>query len=364
VSYHSLSPSAVAIPVKDEESHIGACLAALLGQTQPADHIVLLLNNCTDRSAQIVRRMAYGVAQVHVVEQVLTGGEASAGHARLLAMDAAAELLGNGGAILTTDADGRVPRDWVERNLTWLAEGYDAVCGMAMIDPVDEAAIPAHLISDDALETEYTALLDEIDSIIDPRADDPWPRHTHHSGASIAVTTAAYRSIGGLPQVAVGEDRALIEALMRRDSRIRHDPAIRVMVSGRVVGRADGGMAATIARRIVVQDLWADDRLERPAAALRRARLRGAARRVWMGLGDPLAIAAALRLPPATISEALSTPCFGAGWSAIEAQSPVLRRAPVAMAALEGLIEEARFLLAQMRPETTSTIGDDAFITA
>jgi hypothetical protein len=354
----------VAVPVKDEENHIGACVAALLRQTRPADHIVLLLNNCTDQSAEVIRRIAHGATQVHVIERVLTNAEASAGHARRLAMDAAAEIVGDRGAILTTDADGCVSQDWVARNLAWLAEGYDAVCGMAVIDPVDEAAIPAHLISDDAFETRYTALLDEIDSIIDPRGDDPWPRHTHHSGASIAVTTAAYRAVGGLPQVAAGEDRALIDALTRQDSRIRHDPAIRVMVSGRIVGRADGGMAATIARRIVAQDLWADDRLEKPAAAVRRARLRGAARRVWMGLGEAAPLAAALRLSPATVSEALSGPWFGAGWSVIEAKSPVLRRAPVAMAALDGLIDEARFLLSQLRHETTPNVSDDALITA
>ena len=354
----------MAIPVKDEERHIGACLAALLGQSHPVGHVVLLLNNCTDRSAEVIRRIARGAPEVHVIERKLTGADANAGTARRLAMDAAADYVGPSGAILTTDADGRVAPDWTARNPAWLAHDYDAVCGMAAIDPVDEAAIPAHLVSDDAFETRYTELLDEIDSIIDPRRDDPWPRHTHHSGASIALTVAAYRAVGGLPRVAVGEDRALVEALARQDRRIRHDPAIRVVVSGRIVGRAEGGMAATIARRIVAQDLWADDRLETPQAAMRRARLRGAARRVWAGLGDVTTLAVALQLPPPMVAEALSAPRFGAAWAEIEAQSPALHRRPVAMAALPGLVGDALSLVSRLRPEPVSVSNDDALITA
>ena len=47
--------SVVAIPVRDEAERIGGCLAALARQSVPADHIVLLLNNCTDRTADLVR---------------------------------------------------------------------------------------------------------------------------------------------------------------------------------------------------------------------------------------------------------------------------------------------------------------------
>ena len=49
--------SVVAIPVRDEADRIGGCLAALSHQSIPADHIVLLLNNCTDRTAQAVKQL-------------------------------------------------------------------------------------------------------------------------------------------------------------------------------------------------------------------------------------------------------------------------------------------------------------------
>ena len=282
---------------------------------------------------------------VHIVERQLHGADANAGTARRLAMDLAAELVGQRGALLTTDADGRVPPDWVAGNLAWLRTGHDAVCGMAAIDPADEAAIPVHLVADDAAETRYTELLDEIDSLIDPRPYDPWPRHTHRSGASIAVGAAVYRAVGGVPAVPHGEDRALIAALEQRDCKIRHDPGLEVVVSGRVVGRAEGGMAATIARRMLVQDRWADDRLEAPEAAMRRARLRAEARQIWAGNQGADRLAAALGLAPEDLATMMRGPWFGAAWAAIETASPTLRRKPIAMAELaEGAGRATRLL--------------------
>jgi hypothetical protein len=339
-------PSAVAIPVRDEADQIGGCLAALLGQTEAPDHILLLLNNTTDRTAEIAHRMAARARPtIHVVECHLPPEQANAGTARRLAMEAAAELVGSRGAILTTDADGRVPKHWVARNLAWLRAGMDAVCGMAAIDPVDEAAIPAHLIADDADETRYTELLDHIDSILDPRPYDPWPRHTQRSGASIAVGAAVYRAVGGMPHVPHGEDRALIDVLDRRDCKVRHDRTIEVIVSGRVVGRAEGGMAATIARRMLVQDRWADDRLEAPQAAIRRFRLRAEARRIWTAHRDCRALAATLHLPHADLLAMMRSPWFGAAWAEIEAASPVLQRRPIEMTALRAGITDAESLL-------------------
>ena len=346
-------PSAVAIPARDEEDQIAGCLAALLGQTEAPDHIVLLINNTTDRSADVARAMAAGTGPaIHVIERRLSGEGANAGTARRLAMDAAADLVGPRGALLTTDADGRVPPHWVATNLAWLRGGMDAVCGKAAIDPVDEAAIPAHLVTDDAAETRYTELLDEIDSLLDPRPHDPWPRHTHRSGASIAVGAAIYRAIGGIPPVPHGEDRALIAALEARDCKIRHDPALEVIVSGRLVGRAEGGMAATITRRMLVQDRWADDRLEAPEAAVRRSRLRVRTRRVWAGHSGGDSLAAALGLSAEALAVMMRRPWFGAVWAAIEAEAPALRRTPIAMAELAEGVRLAEAVLAGLKHRT------------
>jgi hypothetical protein len=52
------------------------------------------------------------------------------------------------------------------------------------------------------------------------------------------------------PGTPLGEDRAFFDALRRVDARIRHVPGVRVVVSARIVGRAPGGMADTMRRRV------------------------------------------------------------------------------------------------------------------
>jgi hypothetical protein len=261
--------------------------------------------------------------------------------ARRLAMNWAADIAGSQGAILTTDADGQVPSDWVARNLRWLDLGYDAVCGMATIDPEDEAKIPAHLLADDVAETNYTALLNEIDHLIDPNPWDSWPKHSQCSGASIAVRAAIYAAVGGLPAVNHSEDRGFIAKLEWRDCKIRHDVGIVVKVSGRTFGRAVGGMAETIARRIIKQDEWADERLEAPEAAVRRAELRRRARTVWKTSSGCCSLATSLLLPAAQVEHLLRSPWFGKAWSDLETLSPLLMRQPIAMGTLPEAIRQA-----------------------
>ncbi len=254
----------VAVPVKDEAARIAGCMSALALQRDVApDAIVLVVNNTTDETAAIIRDLAYSLpVPIEVIEHVFPPEQASAGAARRMAMERAAALLVEDGVLLTTDADGRVPSDWVAANLCHLRRGNDAVAGRAVLDPAEEAAIPERLRQDDALECAYAAALDEIASIVAPIPWDPWPRHTEHSGASIAVTLSAYRAAGGMPAAPIAEDRRFFAALRETGARIRHAPEIEVVVSGRLIGRAEGGMADTIHRRMARADPYLDDTLE------------------------------------------------------------------------------------------------------
>ncbi len=264
----------VAIPVKDEADRIAACVSAVVQQVgERPDAVVLLVNNTTDATAAVARALAATLpVPIEVIEHEFAPGAASAGSARRMAMERAAVLAGEGGAILTTDADGRVPPDWVAANLHHLRRGADAVAGRAVLEPADAAAIPARLHEDDALECDYAAALDEIASLLRPLPWDPWPRHREHSGASIAVTLAAYRRAGGMPAAPIAEDRKFFAALASVGARIRHAPEIAVTVSGRLAGRAEGGMADTIRRRMVRADPYLDDDLEPASEFLRRMR--------------------------------------------------------------------------------------------
>ena len=284
-----------------------------------------------------------------VVEHDFPSKQRTAGQARRLAMELAAGKLPPDGVLLSTDADGQVAPDWLAANLFHIRQGADAVAGRAVLDLADAAAIPAALHEDDARECAYGALLDEIDHLIDPDPADPWPRHTEHSGASICVTLGAYRRAGGIPPVAVGEDRAFYAALRRIDARIRHAPEVCVTVSGRIDGRAVGGMADTIRRRLVTPDAFLDDALEPVADRVRRARLRAEVRRLLQGRGEASTwLYRELGCDAASVDSALKQGTFGVAWEMIEDMAARLTPVRVPVAALADETGKARRIVADL----------------
>ncbi len=312
--------------------------------------VLLLLNNCTDQTDTAARALAVTLPyKLHIKCQTFPSPVATAGYARRMVMQHAAELAGPAGILLTSDADAVVAHNWIERNLLALSAGADLVCGRVAIDPAEAALIPSHLHADDALECELANLIDQIAASHDPDPADPWPRHNEAAGASLAVTVAAFKRSGGIPPVDAGEDRAFVKVLTRIDARIRHDPTVRVTVSGRIHGRASGGMADTIRRRMRQQDEYVDDSLEPAIDAYRRIDFRRRVRSAWheqaAGCAPAKELAADLGIPGPMFQHLVSRRFFGASWAEIEAHSPLLLRRRVRFTDLPGQIAYARQLL-------------------
>ena len=352
----------VAIPARDEASCVPACLHALAIQEDAAGRaigtgtfaVLLLANNCRDGTAAVARAMAPSLPYPLIVREAeLPPGRSHAGGARRAAMDAAAALLDThapGAVILSTDADGLPEPGWLQANLSALAAGADAVAGSIRPDPAQWSALPQALREREAREARYATLLDEIAARLDPDPHDPWPRHGIHSGASIALTLGAYRRVGGLPEVPVGEDRALFLALLRADMRVRHLPDARVTVSCRLDGRAAGGMADTMRSRLREEDAApTDPRLEPARDAFRRFRRRRALRRLRAGRGDPRLLARALGLSTEVLASIAARPGFWRAWEELEAAAPALRRRSVAAGALNAEAARAAALLSALR---------------
>jgi len=350
----------VGVPVRNEADGIIACLQALAGQEGASiDRVVLLLNNCTDGTAGRVRSFqAASPLDVDLHECTLPPHEAHAGQARRRVMQLCARRAEASDVLLTTDADGQVTPDWAARNVAALDAGADVVCGRVELDPIEAALIPAILHEDDARECAYDAVLDEIHAYLDPDPADPLPRHTEASGASIAMTAAMYRRCGGVPPIPLGEDRALIASLRSLDARIRHAPEVRVIVSGRTDGRAVGGMADTIRRRLSAPDSLLDDRLEPASDCARRASLRGflreagpdpsfAARRV---------LADAAGIDTDMLDRILAQPVFGLRWHAIEAAGLNLHRRRVAVSDLPAEMAAAEAICAALRRDRVVSV--------
>ncbi len=353
-------PVAVAIPAHNEADWIARCLGALDQQLDGVGYrVVLLVNNSTDATAAIARSLQPNLSHIlDVVEHHFPSKQQTAGQARRLAMELAAGTLPPKGVLLSTDADGQVAPDWLAANLAHIQQGADAVAGRAVLDPADAAAIPAILHDDDARECAYGALLDEIDHLLDPDPADPWPRHTEHSGASICVTLGAFRRAGGVPPIVVGEDRAFFAALRRADARIRHAPDVCVTVSGRIDGRAVGGMADTIRRRLVAPDAFLDDALEPAANRVRRARLRAEVRRLFGGQEDaPAWLCLELGCDAALLHAALKQGTFGVAWEVIEGMANGLAPVRVPMADVAEETRKARCVVARLRGNRAARVA-------
>lgn len=345
----------VAIPVCNERERITACLDTLIAQIgleYGTFGIVLFLNNCTDGTGEIVRSYVSTPWTIRVLE--VDDPNASAGWARRIAMEAASEWLAEGGhddgVLLTTDADSRVRPDWVARNLAALAAGADAVAGRILLDAEDAARLPDHLHARGRLEGEYETLLTEIDARLDPQPGDPWPNHWSKSGATIAVRWSAYKHVGGMPDMPSGEDRAFIDNIRAHDFVVRHAPDIEVITSGRLEGRASGGVADTMRLRCDVPEAPCDVRLERlghlVARALVRRRLRSlyiqrrlATSWLWLLIGIPSQKAQEL----AELHE------IGAVLEAVEKVSSRLKYQPIRPSDLPRQIRHARVMLSVLR---------------
>lgn len=267
-------PRIVAIPVCNEEEHIVACLLALAAQTCPPNRVILWINNTTDdtfnRAVSLTHQLPFALETVPVFYDEAV---ASAGVARRDAMEYAASTASPDTILLTTDADSEVARDWIESILAaFIQYPVEAVFGRVLLRPEEHMKIPLHLHEDEKRERAYGALLEQIGLLLSPQPHDPWPRHLEHSGASIAVTHQAWIEVGGIPNIPSGEDREFARILRQNGIPVRHAPEVKVYVSARLQGRARGGMAETLARRVIAQDEYVDDAFEPVSRRLLRVR--------------------------------------------------------------------------------------------
>jgi cellulose synthase/poly-beta-1,6-N-acetylglucosamine synthase-like glycosyltransferase len=242
---------AVAIPARNEAADLPACLDAVGRAARfagyPPLHIVVLANNCDDDTAALARGFGAGPnLSLHLVEARLTADRAHAGWARRLALDAAdAHLERPGDLLLSTDADTIVQEDWLARTLPYIDAGYDAVAGLARLNPRELRMLPAAHRARLATLRRYDHAMSYLKAARD--VSEPWPRHFYEGGASIAVTHAAYRASGGAPTPKVGEDKALFDAVRAVGGKVRHPTDVRVLTSPRLAGRAPGGTSDTLA---------------------------------------------------------------------------------------------------------------------
>lgn len=279
---HDFDAPIVAVPARNEEALLPRLVAALSRQTvirrlgRPL-RVVLVLNNIEDGSLNVVRAAARQAANldVAVVDVEFPSERAHVGSARRLALDIAARRTPRG-VVMTTDA---VPADdWVEENLRAIRAGAHVVGGRIVGDPEEERRLGQGFLRRARTHARYQALCDELAWLLDPIAHDPWPRHHDHTGASIAVRSDVYRTIGGMDPLPFREDIAFVSKARAAGFRLRHAPRVAVTVSARTIGRARGGMADCLRNWMRQETQGVPLLVECPGEVESRLRLRRAIR--------------------------------------------------------------------------------------
>jgi hypothetical protein len=215
----------VAVPAHNEEERLPACLAALRRATLrpglPPARIVVVADACTDRTLVVAR--AAGVEVLEVT--VRNAGAARAAGLDLIVATTALPLQDLW--LATTDADSRVPADWLVGHAKWRADGWDAVAGTVVVDDWTPEQSPTAAL----FARQYGAYRDD---------------HPHVHGANLGMSGTAYGKVGGIPRLALAEDHALVAALTRCGLSVARAGGLPVTTSGRRDPRARSGFGALL----------------------------------------------------------------------------------------------------------------------
>ncbi len=369
------------IPVRNEARRLPATLRALAAQVELDGsrfdprrfEVIVLANNCTDSSADAVRRFAArhpGLA-IHAVEARFPRPVSHVGHARACLMNHACERLartaGADGVIASTDGDTQVAPDWLAATLAEIASGAEAVGGRIVTG--DDTVLPPALRRLARRDETYQRLRVRLEHALDPDHADPWPRHHQHFGASLAVTVRAYQRVGGLPPEPFLEDEALYQALRRHDLNVRHSTSVTVVTSSRRAGRVAVGLSWQLREWAARAAANEDARVADPARWADTIVLRRRLRRCWnvarhRAQHEPSAryqgtverIAERLDVPARWLArQAATQETFGALWHAVEARRQrKARRARQAELRMSEAIALLRAMLARERRVSAS----------
>ncbi|HEX4115323.1 MAG TPA: glycosyltransferase family 2 protein [Solirubrobacteraceae bacterium] len=239
----------VVVPARDEAPRIAACLHALSAQrdmTPGSYELILILDGCRDRTSQVIQQFA-SLRKQPAVHTVTLLGPQGVGRARRLGMDIACrrfmQIGREHGLIASTDADTSVAADWLSEQLALASAGAEAIGGLIELDPTERQTLDPHAIT---MREQSTA--QRLAEAIEQTAGEAAVEHAHFSGASLALTVAAYQRCGGLPVRAALEDEALAQALTRQGIAIHRSRRVRVRTSARTDGRAPRGLAQDLTR--------------------------------------------------------------------------------------------------------------------
>lgn len=221
----------VLIPACNEEELLPRCLASVLRAREelPAGvtmDVVVAVDRSSDRTTSIAKRLLKGRGRVVQLDAGCVGV------ARAVAAEAA--LAGYAGDLrhcwmANTDADCVVPETWLLDQLALAEAEVEAVTGIVDVDHFEE--------HDAGVERRFRESY-----LIHPDGT-----HPHVHGANLGVRADAYVRAGGWNPLRTAEDHDLWNRLGALGCRRVAMGRMRVVTSGRRVGRAPSGFADALA---------------------------------------------------------------------------------------------------------------------
>jgi glycosyltransferase involved in cell wall biosynthesis len=225
----------VVIPARDEEDSIVACLDSIFAALDAcaeveASWIVVVADCCSDQTASLARERLHGRGTVIDCSVASPGSARARGVAEVLA-----HFEGRSPTqvwIANTDADSSVSCDWISQQLRLARQSFCGVAGIVRVNSIEghDPAVVHELLAD------YTTHKDGT--------------HPHVHGANLGVRADAYIDVGGWSDLAVAEDHCLWMRVRDRGWPTIAAVSSVVFTSGRLYGRAVGGFADNLRRRV------------------------------------------------------------------------------------------------------------------
>ena len=231
----------VVVPARDEEERIGACLRSIVRASDRAAlvigrlAVVVVADGCNDRTTDIARSVL-APRPMSLVAECDLGNVA---RVRALGVNLGRNLLESNASdrtwIASTDADTTVPGNWVLQHVAAARRGLRGVAGV--VDVVAFDGLPA--VAQQHFAETYTDLLPAEGG------------HPHVHAANLGVRLDAYDQAGGWGCLPCSEDRDLWTRLRQTGAIVESRTALRVVTSGRSVGRVAGGFAECLRRQVL-----------------------------------------------------------------------------------------------------------------
>jgi cellulose synthase/poly-beta-1,6-N-acetylglucosamine synthase-like glycosyltransferase len=239
----------VVLPAHNEEELVQQALSSLddafaeLKGRELDLRIVVVLDNCSDNSITMVEEWVRKQSRTTnpVPATIVTCEASNVGIARGLGCKTLLEefddLDPSNIWIATTDADSRVPADWLQTQVLQHESGIDLWCGRVTVSDWSSR------VSGTATRWQRNY---EVES------------HPIH-GTNLGFNAQTYLAVGGFNPSQVSEDRELCAAIEASDAVVYYDSSVRVVTSARTHARAPLGFAHALSLVEVSLSLSASD---------------------------------------------------------------------------------------------------------